>query len=552
MLRGCCSNATTRSPAWPRSCPTCGAGLGRVVRSAARPVSASRAPARVRGASRRRRALPGACDALRTPRRSARSSTSRTRPAARWRGRGPGRAARRRGRRAVGRAAARSRRSCPRGSALGRRRDARRRCGCSPAGLTRGRARAGDLPRRRGPRRPSAAYVLGDLPAARPTGSRSRRCRRPRSRSSPSRAVDPAEPAPAHGRAVSFFVTEVLAAPGAGALPRHGARRRARPRGAAGRGRPRGARGGGRSTPRAPSCGCSRRSPVHPCPAALDARPATGDAADLGNAAARSATSWRARPWRRPSLAAAPAAAASPGARRAGRGHRPPSPTSPGSPIHAEGADDARGRAPLRPGGGGAGGRARAPTARPPREYARAVRYADGLTPARRAPRCSSAGPTSATSRVERPRRGRRAGPRRRSSPRARRPRAARATPHRWLSRLAWFAGDNAPPRPRHGARWRCSSRLSRSPELAMALLQPGAAADARPPRRRRRAASGATGRSRWPRSWASAKTLVHALNNVGVARLRAGDQGGYVDLAGGAARSRSTPGWRPTPPART
>ena len=279
-----------------------------------------------------------------------------------------------------------------------------------------------------------------------------------------------------------------------------------------------------RSSPTAPSCGCSRPSPATTSTGSTRASPAgcSGRARrrrlpprdrarrDRGVAAARTAASQlhaRAlRRWRR-------------------RRHGDPDPAR--LAHHAEAADDAR---------GGARPRARRRRARRRAGVAprggRAVRAGAALR-RRRSSRPRGPTPRAPLLRVLPHRLHRRRD--RRPAARARRAAGDRRPPrqgdaHRWLSRLAWYSGDNATPSARRALAIELLEPLRARPRARDGLQQHGPAADARerPPGRD---ALGRPRRSRWPSELDETEILVHALNNIGSAELVRGDRGGRAKL---------------------
>ena len=234
-----------------------------------------------------------------------------------------------------------------------------------------------------------------------------------------------------------------------------------------------------RSCRRGPSSGCSRRSPATALDA-LEACLASGMLARRAQRRRASATRSRASRSRRRSPPHRAARAAPRARSRALRPRRRPAPDLARLAHHAEAAGDADGGAALRAGGRRARRRARlAPRG------GRAVR-------ARAALRRRAAGRAERADLLERRsyecyltdahrRRDRRAPARRWTSTAAAGDRLREGDAHRWLSRLAWFAGDNAARRaPRRGWRSSCSSRSRPGRELAMAYSNLAQLRDAR------------------------------------------------------------------------
>ena len=215
---------------------------------------------------------------------------------------------------------------------------------------------------------------------------------------------------------------------------------------------------------------------------------------------------------------------------------------------HAEAADDAEAVLRYAPAAG-----ERAASSASHREaaaqFARALRYADGLP--RRAPRRAARAPLV---RVLPDRRHRRAP----STPAARALDEHRAAgdrrregdAHRWLSRLAWFAGDNATAEDEARRAVELLEPLAPGRELAMAYSNMAQLRmlGQRPAGRER---AGASGRSSSPSAWArprssSTRSTTWARPSSSRACRRAGPS------SSAASRWRSKPASRSTSPART
>ena len=478
MLRGCCSNATTRWRAWTRCWPTSRrrAGPGRRARRRGRDRQ-ERGAARVPERRRTTRVLAGACDALATPRplgafADVAEATGR---------RGRGAAGHRRGEpvavaTALADALDAAGRPAARGPALGRRRTfdvlrllARRLAGTAalvvltfrddevgrdhPLRVALGELPAGvvvHLPL--APLSPAAVAQLAD--AAAPTPTACTRARAATRSSSPRRWRRPARRCRRRSATPSW--------PGPRASTPGRARRSTR----------------SRSSPTAPSSGWSRRRSRTAARRRSSGRWPRACWSPTARACA-SATRSRARRSRRRSRRRG---ASSCTAARCERSRTPSRSTDPARlAVHAEAADDARRhRRATRPPPGTARPRC-PPIARRPASTP--ARCATSTTPTRGATSCSSAARRACwlIDDVD-------------DAIAARRELLARAAAgdrrdeaeqHRWLARLNWLAGDHdaAEARPARGrvARGRARRRRAAGARAERRLL----AADGRLPQRR-------------------------------------------------------------------